>query len=275
MKQFYAIDTTRTGQQSGFSLIELMIAMVLSLVILLGVMQVFLGSRQTYVLADDMSRIQENGRFSLEFLAQSIRMGGYQGGKADFIRSFYRTTCEEFAPCTDNGAGTDSDRLAVWLNPPPDDGTDTDCTGAGVNNEDIIANVYYITNDAATGINSLTCRGFNITNNAWNAAEQPLIDGIDNMQVLYGIDNPDPASPDATDTGVNQYVNASQVADWGLVKAVRVALLVSSGAENGSGEEMTRNYVLLDAPQQAITDDHVRQIYTTTITLNNNIGTGI
>jgi type IV pilus assembly protein PilW len=269
------LSTSNPRHQSGFSLIELMIAMVLSLVILLAVVQVFLGSRQTYVLADDMSRVQENGRFSMDFIAQNIRMGGYQGSKGDSLQAFLTTACEEFAPCTDNGAGTGSDRFAVWLNPPPDDGTDTDCTGAAVGDDDVIANVYYITSDADTGINSLTCRGFNTNTNTWNAAEQPLIDGIDNMQVLYGVDNPDPANPDATDTGLNQYVNANQVADWSVVKAVRVALLVSAGTENGSGEEMTRNYVLLDAPQQAITDSHVRQIYTTTITLNNNIGTGI
>lgn len=265
------------SRESGFSLIELMIAMVLSLVILLAVVQVFISSRQTYLLSDDLSRIQENGRFSLDFISQSIRMGGYYRNKGDNVFTFLETTCEEFAPCTDNGNGTDSDRFAVRLNPPPDDGTETDCTGAAVGATDDIANVYYITNDPDTGINSLTCRGFNITNNAWNAVEQPLIDGIDNMQILYGLDNPDPAQPNTPDTGINQYVTANQLDadDWDFVTSARIALLVSSGTENGGGEEMTRNYQLLDAPLISITDDHVRQIYTATIPLNNNIGKGV
>lgn len=266
--------TAKASYQSGFSLIELMIAMALSLIILLAVVQVFLSSRQTYVLSDDLSRIQENGRFSLEFLAKNVRVAGYQANKADSLHPFYTDACEEFAPCTNNGNGNGSDRFAVWLNPAPDDGSDIDCTGATVNANDVIANVYYITTNADTGINSLTCRGFNITNNAWNAVEQPLIDGIDNMQILYGVDNADPADPGTLDTGLNQYLSAEQVNDWSLVKSARIALLISSGAETGSGENMTRNYAVLDAPQQAITDRHVRQIYTATITLNNNIGTG-
>lgn len=253
----------RKLNQRGFSLVELMIAVMLSLVLLGAVIQVFLSSRQTYELSDDLSRIQENGRFSLEFLAQNIRMAGYSPGGQENQLSFLNTACAEFNPCTDDGGANNSDRIAVRLNPPPDDGSEIDCTGAAVGADDEIANVYYVTREAGTGINRLTCRGFNITNNAWIAPEQPLIDGIDNMQFLYGVDT------SANGTGVTQYVSSEAVTDWGMIKAVRVGLLIGSGTASGSAEKMKREYALLDSTLISLEDEQVRQIYTSTVSLNN------
>jgi type IV pilus assembly protein PilW len=233
--------------------------MVLSLIMLSAVVQIFLSSERTYSLSNDMSRIQENGRFSLDFMTQAIRLGGYQGEKGDSLPYLLDTACGGFDPCTSNGGGTDSDRIAVYLNPAPDDGTETDCTGANVGANDEIANVYYIT--ITNGISSLTCRGFNVTNNGWNAAEQPLIDGIENMQVQYGIDT--------TGTGVSRFVSAESVADWTQIRAIRLGLLVNSGDQTGSGDETQRRYVVLDGGELAFNDRHIRQIYTTTISLPN------
>ena len=63
----------------GLSLVELMVALVLSLVIGVAVMQVFLASKTTYRMQDAMSRLQENGRFAVNQLASEIRMAGYMG----------------------------------------------------------------------------------------------------------------------------------------------------------------------------------------------------
>lgn len=66
-------------RQSGFSLVELMIAVTLGLLLLAGVGHIFLGSKQTYRMQEGMSRVQENGRFALGFLSRDIRMAGYVG----------------------------------------------------------------------------------------------------------------------------------------------------------------------------------------------------
>ncbi len=68
-----------TQYQSGLSLIELMIAMTLSLLLMLGVMQIFLSSKQTYIATEGLSRIQENGRFAMTFLGYDIRNASYKG----------------------------------------------------------------------------------------------------------------------------------------------------------------------------------------------------
>jgi type IV pilus assembly protein PilW len=66
-------------KQQGLSLIELMIAITLGLVLMGGVIQMFLSSRQVFSTQQAMSRMQESGRLSIEFMADDIRMAGYAG----------------------------------------------------------------------------------------------------------------------------------------------------------------------------------------------------
>lgn len=67
------------NKQRGFSLIELMIALVLGLFIIGGVLSVFIGSSQTFNANEALSRVQENGRFAIELIAEDIRNSGYTG----------------------------------------------------------------------------------------------------------------------------------------------------------------------------------------------------
>jgi len=70
------------NKQQGMTLIEILIALVLGLFLLAGIFQIFLSSKQSYRMQENMSRMQENGRFAMEFLSRDIRMAGYQGCSA-------------------------------------------------------------------------------------------------------------------------------------------------------------------------------------------------
>ncbi len=65
--------------QSGYSLVELMIAMALGTFLLAGVIQIFSSSKQSYRLQDGQSRVQENARYVLELLGRDVREAGYTG----------------------------------------------------------------------------------------------------------------------------------------------------------------------------------------------------
>lgn len=67
------------GSQKGFSLVELMIALVLGLVLLAGVWQIFTSSSQAYRLTDSLSQIQENMRFAMGRIQYEARMAGFAG----------------------------------------------------------------------------------------------------------------------------------------------------------------------------------------------------
>lgn len=66
-------------QQMGLSLVELMVAMLISLILLGGVLQVFLSSKDMYRTNTAVARVQEAGRFATEFIAFDVRQAGYKG----------------------------------------------------------------------------------------------------------------------------------------------------------------------------------------------------
>lgn len=65
--------------QRGFSLVEIMVAVTLSVILMSGVMQIYLPSKQSFRMQESLSRVQENGRFALEFLSRDIRMADFWG----------------------------------------------------------------------------------------------------------------------------------------------------------------------------------------------------
>ncbi|MBK5416285.1 PilW family protein [Pseudomonas sp. TH31] len=63
----------------GFGLIELMIALILSLIVVLGVAQVFISAKNTYVSQNTAAGMQEDARFVLSKMIQEIRGVGMFG----------------------------------------------------------------------------------------------------------------------------------------------------------------------------------------------------
>lgn len=66
-------------RQRGLSLIELMIAILLSSLLLLGVLQIFDANRNTLRMSTAFARVQESGRFATDLLLREIRMADYWG----------------------------------------------------------------------------------------------------------------------------------------------------------------------------------------------------
>lgn len=71
--------TLHPSRQSGLSLVELMVAIVLGLLLIGGVLQIFLSSNKTYKTNLALSEVQEAGRFAMEFLTFDIRNASYRG----------------------------------------------------------------------------------------------------------------------------------------------------------------------------------------------------
>jgi len=66
-------------RQRGFGLIELLIALTLSLIVVLGVVQVFIAAKNTFVSQNSAAAMQEDARFVLSKMIQEIRMVGMFG----------------------------------------------------------------------------------------------------------------------------------------------------------------------------------------------------
>lgn len=242
----------------GLSLIELLIAVTLGLIILTAVFEIFISTKQTFTATDILSRSQENGRFALEFLEKDIRMAGYKIAEdlpAPIFDCVKNTTGDGAEACANDGGGNASDRVAIEYDPQRSGATD--CLGTAVATNNNIVNSYYIANDV-NGEGALFCRSLNPQTNTWVAAGQALINGVENMQVLYG----------ETIGSNRNYVSADRVSDWANVQSTRISLLVSSG-DNGYLENRTREFILLDAPTLSFTDKRSRYLYTTTTSFKN------
>ena len=69
----------RRSAAGGFTLIELMIAMVLGLVVIAGVVSVFLASQQSYRTNQALGDVQDGSRIAFEMMARDIRDAGLTG----------------------------------------------------------------------------------------------------------------------------------------------------------------------------------------------------
>jgi type IV pilus assembly protein PilW len=66
-------------RQRGFSMVELLVALTIGLFLSAGVLQLFLGTRQTYRFEESLARLQENGRYAIEAISRDLRMVGHIG----------------------------------------------------------------------------------------------------------------------------------------------------------------------------------------------------
>lgn len=67
----------------GFSLVELMIALVINSFLLVAVIQLFSQSKNQYLAQENSMAMQENGRFAMDYITTDIRFSDYWGCAPD------------------------------------------------------------------------------------------------------------------------------------------------------------------------------------------------
>ena len=67
----------------GFSLIEIMIALVIGMILIAGTMKIYVSSKQGYRVQSALGQLQETVRYGIDLIANDIRRAGYLGGNAD------------------------------------------------------------------------------------------------------------------------------------------------------------------------------------------------
>lgn len=70
------LSPARPARQAGLSLVELMIGLVIGLVLLGGVLQTLLASKEASVTRQNMTAVTEDARFLFEFMSRDLRMIG-------------------------------------------------------------------------------------------------------------------------------------------------------------------------------------------------------
>ncbi|MFT5503556.1 MAG: type IV pilus assembly protein PilW [Gammaproteobacteria bacterium] len=69
----------KLNNQKGISFVEILVSLVISLFLLGGIIQVYIGNKAAYTFSNSISRVQENGRYALDVMTQDLRMAGFWG----------------------------------------------------------------------------------------------------------------------------------------------------------------------------------------------------
>ena len=77
MPNFMLDHTQMRHQQSGLTLIELMVSLVIGLLLAIVASSTYLYSKQAYNVVSETSQAEENGRFALNLLAKNIQSAGF------------------------------------------------------------------------------------------------------------------------------------------------------------------------------------------------------
>jgi len=225
-------------RQSGLSLIELMVAMTLGLMITMTLGYILMGSRSTYRTQDASARVQDTGRFALEYIGRQIRLAGRTDiSPLDSVAVVYVTD-----PITPSTAAANRLSNATQLTVQYQDSQD--CNGIGV------ATVINTIN--RDGNQQLQCQG---TNEA--LPSQPFAEEVEELQFRYAT------------------VNAAGVVTWAAtptapVVAVEVCIRVRSSA-NGvlNATQIIRNCAGTDIADPG--DTRLRRTFTSVFAVRNNI----
>ncbi|MGA8260302.1 MAG: PilW family protein [Arenicellales bacterium] len=111
--------TARARYSRGFSLTELLVAMVIGLLLLAGLVTLMVNSKKNYATQDYSARLQENARFAMRFLSYDIRMAGYYGCSNDIIND----TNTKAITATDSSSGN-PDSITITYGEPYNPGTE-------------------------------------------------------------------------------------------------------------------------------------------------------
>lgn len=103
-------------RQAGVTLIEMMTALVIGTVLMAGLSQVFVASRQSYKLSESLGYQQVAGRMALFTITEDLRRAGYWGGNAD-VTTFVGGTVTPITPDATNfsACATSTTDWAVML----------------------------------------------------------------------------------------------------------------------------------------------------------------
>ena len=206
--------TSPSKQQRGFSLVELMVALVVSLLLLAGILEILLGNRESFQVQQDQAALQENSRLANFLLHNSLSLAG-------FHTNALRSETEVFGANpvisgTDGGDATTPDRIRVRYE---GGGNVQDCLGTTIGTPaapQITDFEYFL--DVAD--QELACRVFNPDGSVRNT--QPLVNNVQNLQIEYGLDS-------NNDNSVDRYLTPDSAGfDPQQVRLVRVQLVLAT-----------------------------------------------
>lgn len=276
-------------RQTGLSLVELLVSMVIGLTVVGAALAMYVSSGYSSRGGSALSQMTEDASIALSLLRSQVAMAGYStptginaadgsmvkkyngqraifgcsGGPADDKPSADLTAgnCNNTAATPDSivvSYEADTTNTVPGSTAPT---VPTDCVGTGLTAAGgffLAQNRYFVNNS------TLNCQG--------NSTSAPLVDNIVDMKVSYGVAGT-LAGGLVTNKVAERYMTAAQIGDaaeplWNQVTSARICIVVRSET---AVLDVAAPYFNCAGTSTQTTDRHLYRAFTTTVVLQNRI----
>lgn len=196
--------------QNGISIIEMMVALVISSILTIGITQVYIKNRENVLFQQSQGQNIENARFSILLLEQTLAKAGYRRTPDQIMETAFPRG--ESAGCGEMRAGQVAKRLsdtAFCIRYQPAFPDARDCAG---NNIDDIPEKAYVT---AT----LVTEKFELTDGQLTCNASAIATGIADLKLMYGVNGND-------EKRISRYFSTPSAVD--NIRAVKLSILTAS-----------------------------------------------
>ena len=260
----------RAWNQRGLSLIELLVALLISSLLLFSLVAIFISGRASFLTQEQQARQQENGRFAWNLITQELQRAGYFDEVWDPPELGF-TLINSGDPAAQLGTldnGNNPDQIELQYE------SDRDCFGA--ENDGSTQTI-----DTPTGAATVPAAVQKVVTFSVNDQDQlvyeclyagdgnalqsqiagPVAQGIENLQFQYGIDT-------SGDLSANSWLDFGDVSNVRDIVAVRLALLVATPSEFTTDVD-DQTFDLYSHTTTAVGDRRIRKVYAGQVNLRN------
>jgi type IV pilus assembly protein PilW len=221
MRTIQQTSELRCSEQDGFTLIELMIALLIGLFLAGGLLVLVQDNRRVFGNQNQMAQLQDSERLALSMMTDVIQMAGYfpdptSNSAQSTMLATTATTPAMVAGQALTGtynAAVPGDSITVRYTTSGSDGILT-CTGTSSTGAIFTyINTFSVVKNAA-GVSQLVCT-------REDGVQYPLVNGVTNLSVTYGVNTT------GSGNNVDTYQNAAQVtaaSNWSNVISLRIEL---------------------------------------------------
>lgn len=238
---------TTIKPQSGLSIIELLVALAISSILILGVTQIFIDNKRTQSFQQQQNGNQENARFAEIILNEYLGKAGYRRAPDDVLENAFPAAAAA-SGCNAFDAGSSvtsmTDETGLCLRYQPLVSGEADCTGAATktftdtnafsappSNALVVLALYYEPG-ATLEAGSLQCQNLNA---AGTSAPIQLVNNVAGYRLNFGV-GPTSVAEKMLKTSGDRFVEAgSWSAADGQIRAARYSILLASRANQREG----------------------------------------
>lgn len=264
-----------THAQRGLSIIELMIALVISSFLILGIVQIYLDNKRSYVFQQGQGGNQENSRFAAMLIEKQVIKAGYRRlADNDFAGVFGSKAadayCEDFAEgeTVVKAKAKETGEYGVCVRYQTAFSGEHDCLGNEVpivntdtfrKNNDFSEEKIMVTRISyIPGKKALYCAQNSDDGKGWQTGE--LVTNLADFKLEYGVE-----ANKKTNRVVNAYRKASELKDTDIIRSLRVYVLAASDNNVRLGRDtppvLDQWYEIGDVNKTAISAADKGQLY--------------